>query len=159
MRDFFEVREVGVEQGGADGEEVGVAGVVDFDGAPGVLAKKQGGKFGGVWREVEGLMDSPSADSLTIHLDHVLGPDDSEGHEPTELGILFDGVFVVFLDVVWEVVDGDAVVLDILHDQFLALHQLERRERVRFADDGDDVDARGETAHQLDVQLAEAVAL
>ena len=36
--DFFEVGEVGVQEGGADGEEIAVARVVDFDGAPRVLA-------------------------------------------------------------------------------------------------------------------------
>ena len=34
----------------------------------------------------------------------------------SELGIVFDRVLVILLDVVREVVDGDTVVLDILHD-------------------------------------------
>ena len=38
MGDFFEIREVGVEEGGADGEEVAVAWIVDFDDAPWVGA-------------------------------------------------------------------------------------------------------------------------
>jgi len=35
--DFFEVGEMAVEEGGADGEEVAVARIVYFNGAPGVL--------------------------------------------------------------------------------------------------------------------------
>jgi len=35
--DFFEVGEMAVEEGGADGKEVAMAWVVYFDGAPGVL--------------------------------------------------------------------------------------------------------------------------
>ena len=38
MRDFLQVSEMRVEEGRTDGEEVAMAWVVDFDGAPGVLA-------------------------------------------------------------------------------------------------------------------------
>ena len=125
-----------VQQGRADGQEVRVARVVDLDDAPGVL---------------------PGADAATADLDDVLGADDGEGHETPQLGVLLDRVLVVLLDVVGEVVDRDAVVLDVLHDELLGLGQLGGREGVGAADDGDDVDAGGEPLHQLDVQLAEPV--
>ena len=48
--------------------------------------------------------------------------------------------------------------LNVLHDQLLALSKFERGERVSLPDDGNDVNARGETAHELDVQLAQTVA-
>ena len=48
--------------------------------------------------------------------------------------------------------------LNVLHDELLALSEFERRQGIRFADDGDDVNARREAAHQLDVQFPETVA-
>ena len=56
------------------------------------------------------------------------------------------------------VIHWDPVVLNVLHDQFLALSQLEWSKRISLADDRDDIDARRETAHELDVQLTETVA-
>ena len=57
-----------------------------------------------------------SADLAATNLDNVLGADDGEGHETSELSILLDGV------------DGDSVVFDILHNQLLGLSQLLRSE-------------------------------
>ena len=95
--------------------------VVDLDDTPRVLA---------------------SADCATLELDGLVTSDNSEWHEATELGVLLDSVLVVLLDVVREVVNGNAVVLNVLHDELLALGQLHGSERVGLADDGDDVDAR-----------------
>ena len=72
--------------------------VVDLDDAPGVL---------------------PSADPATTDLDNILRADNGEGHEAPQLGVLLDGILIVLLDVVGEVVDGDAVVLNVLHDKLL----------------------------------------
>ena len=33
-----------------------------------------------------------------------------------ELAIVLDGLLIIFLDIVWEVVDGNIVVLNVLHD-------------------------------------------
>ena len=52
----------------------------------------------------------------------------------------------------------NAVVLDILHDELLALGEFEWSKRISLADDWNDVDERRKAAHQLDVQLAQSVA-
>lgn len=125
-----------VQQGGPNGEEVRVTRVVNLDNTPGVLT---------------------GAHLATTDLDSVLGADNGEGHEASQLGVLLDRILVVLLDVVGEVVDGDAVVLDILHDQLLGLGQLRRSKRIGTANDGDNVDAGGETLHQLDIEFTETV--
>ena len=123
-----------MQQGATDGQEVGVARVLDLDQAPGVLA---------------------GAHLAVADVDGLLGADDGEGHQAAQLGVLLDRVLVVLLDIVGKVVHGDAVVLDVLHDQLLALGQLGRRQRVGLADDGDHVDARREALHELDVEFPE----
>ncbi len=135
VSNLLQVSQMAVEKGGADGEEVRVARVVDLDDAPGVLA---------------------SSDLAATDLNDILGSDDGERHEATELGILLDGVLVILLDVVGEVVDRDAVVLDVLHDELLGLGELGRSEGISTADNWDDVHARRQALHELDVQLAEA---
>lgn len=86
---------MGVEKSAADGREVGVLRVVNLDQAPRVL---------------------PSTDSPAANFDNLVRANDGEWHEATEFAVLLDGVFIVLLDVIWEVVDGDAVVLNVLHD-------------------------------------------
>ena len=124
--DLLEVRQVAVEKCRADGEEVRVTRVVDLHHAPRVLA---------------------GADLAAANLHHVLGADNSEGHEASKLRVLLDRVLVVLLDVVREVVHGDPVVLDVLHNQFLGLGKLARRQRVGAADDGYHVDTGGKALH------------
>ncbi len=126
VRDFLQVREVGMQQRAADGEEVAVAWVVDLDDPPGILA---------------------GADAAAANLDDFLGADDGEGHEASKLGVLFHRVFVVFFNVVGEIVHGDAVVLDVFHDEFLGFGELGGGQGVGFADDGNYVDAGGEALH------------
>ena len=135
MGDLLEVGQVAVQQGRADGQEVGVARVVDLNDTPRVLA---------------------GAHLATPDLDDVLRADNGERHQAPELGVLLNRVLVVLLDIVGEVVNRNAVVLDVLHHQLLGLGQLRGRERVGAADDRDDVDAGREALHQLDVELAEA---
>jgi hypothetical protein len=131
--DLLQISKMAVQQRRADGKEVGMAGVIDLDDTPGVLA---------------------SADLAAADLDDVLGADDREGHQSPELCVLLDGVLVIFLNVVGEVVDGDPVVLDILHDQLLGLGELVRGQGIGTTNDGDDVDARSQALHQLNVELA-----
>lgn len=84
-----------VQQGGPNGEEVGMARVVNLHNAPWVLA---------------------GAHLATTNLNSVLGTNNGEGHQTPELSVFLDRVLVVLFNIVREVVDGDAVVLDILHN-------------------------------------------
>ena len=136
MGDFLEIGEMAVEEGGSDGEEVGVAGIVNLDNTPGVLA---------------------GTDGSAADLDNILRSDDSEWHEASKFGVLLDGVLVVLLNIVGEVIDGDSVVLDILHDKLLGLGKLVWGERVGAADNGDNVDTGGKALHQLNIELTEAI--
>lgn len=123
-----------VQQGGSDGQEVGVARIVDLHDTPWVLA---------------------CADLATADLHGLLGADNGKGHQAPKLGVLLDCVLIVLFDIIREVVDGNAIVLDVLHDQLLGLGELGGGQGVGAADDGDHVDAGSEALHQLDVQLAE----
>lgn len=127
-----------VQQGRTNSQEVRVARVVDLDNTPRVLA---------------------GAHLAASNLHNVLGANNGKGHQAAKLGVLLDGVLVIFFDVVGEVVDGDAVMLDILHDQLLGLGELGGGKRVGPADDGNNVGTGSEALHQLNVELAEAVRL
>lgn len=136
MGDLLQIGQVAVEKGAANGQEVGVTRVFDLYNTPGIL---------------------PGTHLLAIDLNQLVGTNNSEWHETPQLGILLHGIFVVFLDVVGEVVNRDAVVLDILHDQLLRFGQFGGGEGVGLADDGDDVDTGRQALHQLDVELTETV--
>lgn len=132
--DLLQVGQMAVKQSGSDGQEVGVAGIVNLHDTPWVLA---------------------SADLAATNLNDFLRANDGEGHQAPELGVLLNCVLVVLFDIIGEIVDGDTVVLDILHDQLLRLGQFGGGQGVGATDDGDDVDAGSEALHQLNVQLAE----
>jgi hypothetical protein len=132
--DFLEISQMAVEKRRPDGEEVGVARVVDLDNTPWVLAR---------------------ANLAATDLHDLLGTDNCKGHEAPQLRILLNSVLVVLLDIVGEVVDGNAVVLNVLHDQLLRLGELLGGKRVGATDNGNDVDARSKAPHQLDVELSE----
>lgn len=123
-----------VQQGGSNGEEVRVARVVNLNNTPWVLT---------------------GPNCAATDLNNILRSDDSERHKTSKLSVLLDRVLVVLFDIVREVVDRDTVVLDVLHDQLLRLGQLAGGKGVRATDDGNDVDARRQALHQLDIQLAE----
>lgn len=137
VSDLLQISQVAVEQGTANGQEVGVPGVLDLDNTPGVLS---------------------GAHFPVINLDKVLGANNSKGHQSTELGVLLHGILVILLNIVGEVVDGDAVVFDVLHNQFLGLGQFCGGEGVGLADDGNNVDTGGQALHQFDIEFAETVA-
>lgn len=124
-----------VEEGGPDGEEVGVAGIVDLNDAPGVL---------------------PRADPATANLDDVLRTDNGERHKTPQFSILLNSVLIILFNVVGEVVHGDPVMLDVLHDKLLGLGQLGGGEGVSATNNRDDIDPRSEPLHELDVQFAKA---
>lgn len=134
MGDLLQVGKMAVQQCGSDGEEVRVARVVNLHNTPWVLT---------------------GPNRAATDLNSILRTDNSEWHEASKLGILLDGVLIVLFDVVGEVVHRDTVVLDVLHDQLLRFGQLTGGQGVRATDDGDDVDTRRQTLHQLDVQLTE----
>jgi hypothetical protein len=124
-----------VEEGGSDGQEVGMARVVDLNDTPGILT---------------------SSNLAATDLDVVLGSDNSEGHETSQFGILLHSILVVLLNIVREVVDWNPVVLNVLHDQLLGLGQLSGRQRICSSYNRDNVDTGGQSLHQLDIKLAEA---
>ena len=108
--------------------------VVDFDYAPRVLS---------------------CAYAATTDLDDFIGADNGEGHQAAEFRVLLNSVLVIFFNVVGEVVDGDAIVFNVFHDEFLGFGELGWSERVGFSDDGNDIDARREAFHELDIEFAE----
>ena len=136
MSNFLQIGKMAVEEGGADGEEIGVARVVNLDDTPRVLT---------------------CAHVAAADLDNILGSHYSKGHEVAQLGIFLDGILVILLNVVRKVVNGDSVVLNVFHDQLLGLCEFGRSERVSATNDGDDIDAWGQALHELDVKLPEAI--
>ena len=100
----------------------------------------------------------PSPHAAPINFKHVFRANNREGHQPTELSILLHSILIVFLDVVWEIVDGYSVVLNVFHDQLLRLSQLGGRQRISLADNWDDVDTGRQALHELDVKFSETVA-
>jgi len=132
--DFLKVGEMAVKKRRPNGQEVGVAWVIDLHNTPWVLT---------------------CADLAAVDLNDILRADYGKRHKPSELSVLFDGILIVLLDVIWEVVNWNAVVFNVLHHQLLGLGELGRGERVGTANNGDDVDAGRETLHQFDIQLAE----
>lgn len=134
MGDLLQVGKMAVQQCGSNGEEVRVARVVNLHNTPWVLT---------------------GPNCAATDLNCILRPDNSEWHEASKLGVLLDRVLVVLFDVVWEVVDRNTVVLDVLHDQLLRFGQLAGGQGVCATDDGDDVDAGRQALHQLDIKLAQ----
>lgn len=114
-----------------------MARVVDLNNTPGVLT---------------------SANLTTANLNDVLRADNSKRHESAQLGVLLDGVLIILINIIREVVDGDSVVLNILHDQLLRLGQLGGSKGVGTANDGDDVDTGSKALHKFDVEFSETVA-
>lgn len=137
MGDLLQICQVAVKQSAADGEEVRVSRVLDLHKTPRVLSR---------------------SDLLTTDLQDILGTDNGERHQSPQLRVLFHSVLVVLFNVVREVVDGDAVVLNVLHHQLLRLGQLSRGEGIGLSNDGDNVDAGREALHQFDIQFAQTVA-
>jgi hypothetical protein len=136
VSNFLEVREVAVEKSASDGKEIGVTRVLDLDNTPGVL---------------------PGANLLSTDFQNFFRTNDGKWHKTTEFCILFNGVLVIFFDVVWEVVNGDAIVLNVLHNELLGLGQFSRSEGISLADDGDDIDTWRQSLHQFNVKFSKTV--
>lgn len=137
MSNFLQVTQVAVEQSTADSKEVGVARVLNLNNTPWVLAR---------------------AHLTVIDCHEVIGSNNGERHESTQLSVLLNGVLIILLNVVGEVVDGDTVVFDILHDQLLGLGQFSRSEGVGLSNNGDNVDTGREALHQFDIEFTQTVA-
>lgn len=134
MGDFLEISQMAVQKSRSDGEEVRVTRVVNLDNTPRVLA---------------------SANLAAANLNNILRADNGERHEAAELSVFLDGIFIVLLDIVGEVVYGDTVVLDVLHDELLRLGQLGGGQGIGTANDGDDVASGSEALHELNVELSQ----
>jgi hypothetical protein len=137
VSDFLKISQMAVEEGASDCQEIGVTRVLNLDHTPRILS---GSYF------------------ATIDLDKVLGANNGERHQSPELGVLLHGVLIILLDIVREVVDRNAIVLNILHDQLLGLSEFGGSEGVGLADNRDHVDTRGQALHQFNVELAQTMA-
>lgn len=100
----------------------------------------------------------PSSNFFASNVQDILRTNDSEWHQPSKLSILFDGVFIVLLNIVWEVINGDAIMFNVLHHEFLRFSELCWSERVGLANDGNDVNTWGEALHQFNIQFSQTMA-
>lgn len=98
MSNLLQIRQVAVKKSATDSKEIRVSRVLDLDYTPWVLS---------------------GANLAVINLNEILRTDDGERHQATELSIFFNGVLIILLNIIGEVIDGDAVVLNIFHDQLL----------------------------------------
>ncbi|KAI6748223.1 hypothetical protein HG531_008765 [Fusarium graminearum] len=103
MGDFLQISQVAVEQRRSNSEEIGVTWVVNLNNTPRVVT---------------------GANLTATNLNNILRSDNSKGHKATKLSVLLNSVLVILLNIVGEVVDGNAVVLDILHNKLLGLGKL-----------------------------------
>jgi len=66
------------------------------------------------------LDDAPRIDSsanrLAIQFNLLLRAYNGKGEESTKLAVVLNGFFVILLNIIGEVVHGNVIVLDILHD-------------------------------------------
>src|SRR4051794_20360381 len=86
VSDLLQVRKVAVQKCGSDSQEVGVARVINLDNTPWILS---------------------STDFPTTNLNNLLRTHNSERHKASELSILLDSIFIILLDVIREVIDGN----------------------------------------------------
>ena len=127
---------MGVKKGASNGQEIRVSGVLNLDDAPWVL---------------------PSPNSTATMFQDVLRPDNRKRHQAPKLGIFLHSVLVVLFNVVGEVIDRNAVMFNVFHDQFLRFGKFSGGEGIRLANDGNDIDAGREALHELNVELSEAM--
>jgi hypothetical protein len=85
------------------------------------------------------LNDPPRVSSdphrLPVNLDLLFRSYDCEGQQGSQLLVLGNGFVVVLLGIIGEVVDGDLVMVDVLHDPLLELDEFRGGEGVGAADD------------------------
>ena len=137
VSDLLQVGEMTVQQSTTNGQEIRVSRVLNLDHTPRVL---------------------PCAYFSVLNLHEVFRSDDSERHQPTQFGILFHSILIILLDVVGEVVHGDTVVLNVLHNQLLGFGQFGRSQGIGLSNDGNNIDTGRESLHQFYVQFTQTVA-
>ena len=98
VRDFLEISKMAVEKRASHSQEVRVAGVINLNNAPGVL---------------------PSTHPPAVDLDDLLRPDNGERHEAAKLGVLLNRIFIILFNIIREIVNRDAVMFNVLHDELL----------------------------------------
>lgn len=123
-----------VQQSGSNSKEVGVTRVINLHHTPWILA---------------------GADLAAANLHNIFRTNNSEGHQSTKLGVLLHSILIILLNIVGEVVHGNAVVLNVLHYELLRFSEFGRCQGVRTTNHGDDIDAGSKALHQLDVQFTE----
>ena len=133
---LLQISQMAVEESRSNGQEVGVARIVNLDNTPRVLA---------------------SSDLAATNLNNVFRANNGEWHKAPELSIFLDSVLVILLNIVGEVIYGNSVVLDVLHDQLLGLGQLLGCKGIGAANDRDDVDTGSKSLHQLNIEFTETV--
>lgn len=114
---------------------------------------------------------SPSPDWLAVDHDLLLRADNSERKQCSKFRVVVDSILIVLAYIVGEVVDGNAVVLDVLHDlaesdsssrevswtyPLFERSELGRGQGVRLSNDGDNIDSRRKPTHELDIQFSQA---
>lgn len=122
-----------MEESRSNGEEVGVARVLNLGRTPLILA---------------------CADLAAANLNNVLGANNGKWQEASELGVLLDSVLIIFLDVVGKVVNRNAVVFNILHNKLLRLGQLGGGQGIGTSNDRDDVASGSKALHELDIKFS-----
>lgn len=91
-------RRVGIpKKGKAQLSKVAVLGVVDLNDTPRVLS---------------------ATDLAAVHHDLLLASNQGEGEKGSQFAVLINGLLVILLGVVGEVVDWNVVMLNVLHDLF-----------------------------------------
>ena len=136
MGDFFQIGQMAVKQCGTNSQEVGMTGVIDLDNTPGIL---------------------PSTDFATTDLNYLFRAHNSEWHKSSELGILLNGILVVLLDIIREVVNGNTIVFDIFHNKLLRFSKFVGCKGISSANDWNNVDARSETLHKLNIEFPKTI--
>lgn len=136
MGDLLQIGQMAVKESTADSEEVRVPRVLNLDHTPWVLT---------------------GADLAVVNLNEIFRADDGERHQATKLSVLLNGILIILLNIIREVVDGDAVVFNILHNQLLRLGQFCGGKGVGLSNDGNDVNTGRQALHQFDVELTETV--
>ena len=135
MRNLLQVGKMTVQERTPDGQEIRMSRIINLNDTPWVLS---------------------GTDTAAADLDNIFSADNGKGHQTAKFGVFFHGVLVVFLDVVGEVIDGNAVVFDVFHDELFGLGELGRGEGVGFTNDRNNINTGGKTSHEFDVEFTEA---
>lgn len=136
MCDLLEVRQMCRQKGAPQASKVRVCWVIHTNVTPRV---------------------APGAHWLPINDNLFLRSNNSKGHKSAQLGVVLDGVLVILFDVIGEIVDWDAVVLNVLHDTLLETSAFALGHAICLSDDWDDVDSRAQSSHELNVDFTEGM--